>query len=274
MRIRVPHNHMTSIDIFTPIFIIGSARSGTSIVRDGLVSGAGIQGTIEGCFIDMLGAFLQTVDSKFLQRAGETRKKNEMMLEFVSKDVFKDALVTWFLEQYKTYTPTKGMWVDKTPDNDVLPVLPYLPQHIPSAKIIFMKRRPLENMQSRLRKFPNRTFEQQCAGWAKIMHDFDAISPQLPEHMYMVIDQYDIECVPSQVAAQIGSFLNLSMSQVQQMQYVFERTRPEATTAKREIPLVFDELPWTNEQKQFFIETCGPLMERHGWSWDAGYYRS
>jgi hypothetical protein len=255
-----------------PIFITGSVRSGTTIVRDALVNGVGIPGYTEGCFVDMLGVFIANADQKFRQRQGEKRQPEEIIISNVPQETFKQDLAVWFRKQYETYTPYRGVWIDKTPDNDVLPAVEYIQFAWPSAKFIFMKRRAIENILSRLRKFPNMTFERQCIAWAKIMQDTLRAKSALNPSSYIEIDQYDIAKHPEQVANRIGIFLNLSMGDIKKMQSVFAHQRPEFTGGNEIDNPSFDDLAWTSEEKAFFMQTCGPLMKTYGWSFDHAYY--
>lgn len=46
------------------------------------------------------------------------------------------------------------IWVDKTPDPRMIKCVPRLKRAWPNAKFIFVKRRGIENLESRIKKFP------------------------------------------------------------------------------------------------------------------------
>lgn len=254
-----------------PIFITGSVRSGTSIVTRALTHGAGIPGYVEGCFIDFLGSFLRAVEHNYERRPLQRRNK-QVMLGHVPQQVFTEALLQWFKGQYEQYAPHTGMWVDKTADKELLYALPYVRRMWPQAKFIFMKRRSIENVASRKRKFSHIGFKNHCTLWTELNELMVAQMRVLPKESYIVIDQYDVATAPATVARALGVFLNLTLEQVAQVERVFTEDRPEFTGGDETVVCSLDEMPWTEAEKQILRDVCGPLTERMGWTLGNAYY--
>ncbi|MEY2641050.1 MAG: hypothetical protein RL150_443 [Candidatus Parcubacteria bacterium] len=254
-----------------PIFITGSVRTGTSILTRALVDGAGIPGYAEGCITDIFGSFVRMVDIKYARRSREIAQ-GSIMLERIDQEKLKKSLAQWFKELYDARIPFRGMWVDKTPDNDTVLALPYLLQAWPDATCIIMKRRPIENIASRLRKFPHLSFEQHCIALRDVLVNMQRACERLPKDRYLVLDQYDIATKPQQTAKAIGIFLNLSIPQIEKMATIFEHRRPEFTGGDEQLLRSLEEMPWTPEQKTFFLDTFAELMPAFGWGLETTYY--
>jgi len=259
-------------DTQKPIFITGSVRSGTSIVTRALTHGVGIPGYVEGCFIDFLGGFIRVTDFNYNRRPGQSKNK-KIMLGHIPKDEFKKEVARWFRTQYEKYSIYNGQWVDKTADKDVAYGLPYAHLAWPNAKFILMKRRPIENVASRMRKFPHAPFKAHCLNWAQINAILIETKKRLPKDVYMEIDQYDIATNPTEVARKLGLFLNLDAAQIQKIEKTFKEDRPEFTGGDETNIKSLEEMGWTEEQKKTFKEICGPLVDRFGWTLGKQYFK-
>jgi len=256
-----------------PIFITGSVRSGTSIVTHALRSGAKIPGYTEGCFIEFLGALLRNVNETYTYRERQSQLRNpDIMLSGIDKDEFVKEYIRWFIDQYVSHSKYSGQWVDKTASRNAVYSLPYIQQAWPQARFIIMKRRPIENIASRLKKFPNPTFEAHCVWWITLEKEIMSVKKQLQKGTFLEIDQFDVATKPKETAQQIGVFLNLSIEQIRRVEASFLYDRPEFTGGDEETILSLDEMPWTDEQKAVFLETCGPVAEERGWSLGKTYY--
>lgn len=255
----------------SPIFITGSVRSGTSIVAEGLIKGAGIPGYTEGCFIDIFGIFIRAITTRYKNRESQMLA-SDIMLKYVPFDEFKKSYSEWFFDLYKKYSIFEGVFVDKTPTIEVVSSCNDILENIPNSKFIIMKRRPIENIESRLRKFSNFTFEHHCVVWVEIMNEISNLEKTLPKNKFIIIDQYDVSKKPEEIASQIGIFLNLDFNQIEKMKNIFIKSRPENTGGNEDNVKSLEETGWTESQKKFFLDTCGPVCERFGWSVDEKYY--
>lgn len=255
-----------------PIFIIGSVRSGTSIVKQALTQGAGIPGFLEGCFIDFLGTFLRIISFNYGRRQRHAQNQN-IMLGHVPQEALTNDLLAWFKQQYHTYSPYRGQWVDKTADREVLHAVPYIRRMWPRAVFIFMQRRSIENVMSRIRKFPHVSRTEHMRLWTELLTLQERARQQLPSDSYIVIDQYDVATKPREVAERLGVFLHLTHEQIASLEQVFTVERPEHTGGNERVVASLDTLPWTDAEKQYFTETCAPLTESMGWSLNHTYYR-
>lgn len=165
-------------------------------------------------------------------------------------------------------------WLDKTGNPDMLAILPELKAMWPDAVFIFAKRRGLENVASRLVKFPDYPFEYHCRDWAQNMVTWREVRPQLPDGCTIEIDQQDILRQPGKVAGGLAGFLRLEGQDTRAMQGIFEENRPQQTAEGSAARIeTLATIPWTPEQVDVFTRVCGPQLEAYGYSWDDRYWR-
>lgn len=259
----------------SPIFITGSVRSGTTIVTRAL-RGVGIPGYDEGKFIDLLGVFLIASDQRYEDQRNAHGPLADVMLKSISKIVFQKELAEWFVNQYLKYCRYKDTWIDKSPGTEFICIIPFLIELLPNSKFIIMKRRPIENIESRLKKFAfaNINFNKHCLRWKETMQEVSKIKKIIRSEKYIIIDQYDVSQKPSEVAEKLGLFLNLNFEQIEKIKGIFMDTRPESTGGDENRVKSLEETNWTDEQKKFFLKTCGPIAKEFGWSLDNKYYLS
>lgn len=254
-----------------PIFITGSVRSGTSILARGIMKGGNIPGYLEGCFINLLGGFLRVTDRNSIKRGGQLIDQR-IMISRVNKKDFNNELSLWFKNQYEKWNTYSGQWVDKTADSELIYALPYIIKMWPKAKIIVMTRRPIENVASRIRKFPQRSFDNHCEGWRDAAEMWIESKKNLLPSSYIEIDQRDVALRPEEVADKISNFLELSKDQRDGILKVFKKDRPEDTGGNEALIKSLEEMDWTEEEKKLFRETCGPVAEKCGYSLEKKYY--
>jgi SAM-dependent methyltransferase len=164
-------------------------------------------------------------------------------------------------------------FIEKTPGVAAIAALPAALTLWPKARIIFAKRRGIENVMSACRKFPNHSFEFNCKIWAESMAAWLSISPAI-KSLSVEVDQLDLARAPDKVARDLGAFLELTPAQVQKIATMTPANRTETT---QDDGLCFDLVgldaaPWTRKQKRTFLHICGEQMEAFGYTLDQRYF--
>jgi hypothetical protein len=250
------------------LFIVGSPRSGTSILVD-VVFAAGFKGFREGNLLGLLKPLYDRIDHHF--RVFGTDNPMTLM-GHVRQGTLRVETLGIFRRVLESYNPIHP-WLDKTCNPEAILVLPDLVETWPDCRIIFAKRRGIENIASRLKKFPGRDFTYHCEDWARNMSAWRRIRNGLDAWRYLELDQRALILWPEEVAAALADFLRLGPPEQQKMVRTLRTGRPQQTaegTAERVTSL--REIPWTDQQKEEFVRICGPEMGVFGYSLDGNYW--
>jgi hypothetical protein len=251
-----------------PVFIMGSPRSGTSILVDGL-RGAGYYGFGEGNFLSFLRVIERDIDRHYAIFA--TAEPN-ILISRIERQALKSALYKVICSAASEAYGNKP-WIDKTGNPEMIEAIPILLDYWPQSRFIFAKRRAIENVTSRLKKFPSLNFNYHCNDWARNMSSWRGIRRILPQLRAIEVDQYEISHAPLETAARISRFLSLTENAVQRMASIFEGGRPqqtEAGSAKRILSLASS--GWTAQQLEVFHAKCDQEMVAFGYTDDDQYW--
>lgn len=254
----------------SPLFIVGSPRSGTSILVDAALA-AGYQGFREGNLLSLLQPIRDQVFTHF-QRFGTDNSK--VLTAHLRPETLYSAIAEVFKQTVESLNPDRP-WVDKTCNNPMILLLPDLVWLWPDCRIIFAKRRGIENVRSRLRKFPARDFTYHARDWALIMSTWRRVRERLEPWRYCEIDQRDLITRPQAAAAEIGALLSLDVSAQGRMTHIFVTLRPQQTapgTAEQIVSL--QNAGWTEDQVREFLRVCGEEVEAYGYTLDDTYRRA
>jgi hypothetical protein len=251
-----------------PVFILGSPRSGTSILVDALLT-AGMHGFREGHFLSLIAP----IEAALLRHFRRPMAANAMtLLGNVKEDETRRRLFAELKDMADSRH--RGPWLDKTGDPDMINSAPFLLDLWPDSVFIFARRRAIENMVSRLKKFPQHPFERHCVGWAKNMAAWRAVREKLPPQRYIEIDQQEMIVSPAAVADRLASFVGMDEISRAAIDRTFRHSRPQQTeegTAARRMSL--ESAGWSQADVAIFMQQCGPEMEAYGYSLDGSYFR-
>jgi len=134
-----------------------------------------------------------------------------------------------------------------------------------------MKRRPVENIASRLNKFPGRSFTDHCKEWSLSMSALLEVRSQLAGSA-IEIDQYLLDTYPKVAADALKKFLTLTDEQALRLGQAFEFDHPERTNISRLEALNLSETGWSDDEIQVFQDTCANLMLEYGYGQDTQYF--
>jgi hypothetical protein len=251
----------------TPLFVVGSPRSGTSALVAALRA-AGYRGFNEGNFLGLLAHMRRITDNYF-----DTFWTDDpfVMMSRIDRDEFKSHLAELFKRIIGRENPVEP-WLDKSGNPEVVMLIPVLRELWPSAHFIFAKRRGIENIASRVRKFPAYGFEYHCKDWAANMSAWRAVRQDLPDLPCIEVEQYGLVHNPAAAAAPITAFLRLSPKQEARLVNAFRKERPQQTEAGSTARvLTLKTAGWSPQQIELFKRHCGQEMELFGYSLDESY---
>jgi hypothetical protein len=258
--VSAPTPKMFSVD--EPIFIIGAARSGTSALYSALVESKVAIGDGEGHFFPLL-LPLQSTVAEYYRRSTDASADKTTLAKISAATTFAtlcDGLRTFMRGRFDGHR-----WVDKTPTVEMIEASPILLKIWPAARFIFMKRRGIENILSRERKFRGAEFAELCQDWSTVMHRWAALRSELGAS-YLEIDQALMQTDARGVSEHLAAFLGLDEAQERQICSFLTSESVEMTAPFNLEPISLQETPWTVAQRESFVEHCGAAMEAFGYT--------
>jgi hypothetical protein len=248
-----------------PLFLMGVPRSGTSSMLLSILHIGKYKGFGEGHFLSILPRVSATID-KFYDDYARATRVNGVMLNAIEQNALDTAVVSTIKKLAADQLGSK-YWVDKTPTIEMITGAHYFKKIWPNARFIFMKRRAVENIQSKIIKFPEISFRDNCDEWADIMKAWAEARKGLTGS-YLEIDQADALHKPAQVAREVGVFLNLNSDEVLRFYRALSLIRTEKTAgvAPRQTPVALQDTGWSKEDIDLFKILCGPTMTEFGYT--------
>lgn len=251
-----------------PVFIVGSPRSGTSILVDSLLA-AGYNGFREGNFLSVWNAIERVTDRHFEVFANGNPK---VLVSMVDREALKAKLFLTLCHELERLNH-EAPWFDKTGNPEMILSIPMLRRVWPESVFIFAKRRAIENIMSRVKKFPGLTFKYHCADWARTMAVWRASRERLAPETYVEIDQQSILQEPDAAAEAIARLLGLEQPSRAALARTFRTNRPQETergSAQRLYGL--EQTGWTKEQIEIFLGQCQEEMDAFHYTNDNTYW--
>jgi hypothetical protein len=165
------------------------------------------------------------------------------------------------------------LWFDKSGHAEMINAIPILRRLWPQSVFIFCKRRGIENMISRMTKFPAFSFEYHCADWAKFMKAWRSVRAELPAEAYVEVDQQDLIRETESICTKIASLLQVGEEQRRGLTDTFKRQRPQETAEGSAARLhSLESSGWSESQLAIFQQYCVPEMEAYGYGSGFEYY--
>ena len=251
----------------SPVFIVGSPRSGTSILTAAL-----LRACYDGCYEGNFLSLIRTIELQVERHFRSFYSPNPKVLTARIDQAALKARLARVVVDTVAGLHTQGAWLDKTGGPEMIESIPVLRACFPTSRFILAKRRAIENLVSRLIKFPQFDFEYHCKDWVRTMQAWRALQATAPGTDTIEIDQRDISTQPHAVAERLGQFLDLAPGAVTLAERAFTSQRPQETkpgTADRILSL--ETTGWSPETMQIFHRICGPQMAQEGYTLDGTY---
>jgi hypothetical protein len=254
-----------------PVFVLGSARSGTSAMAQALLKIDRFRGFGEGHILDLLAHLSVRLRTFYNLKYDDTLPGRDTMIEKVPIEFLQDTFNHIFIDMIRQLLG-EGYWVDKTPNSDSIYLAPRFLELWPNARFIFMRRRALENLASRSRKFPEYNFAKNCQEWKDAMEAWLSVRDQL-HGAAIEVDQMFLSHNPQKVAEQLRSFLGLSEVETRVVSQSFAHDRPQRTATTVDDVMELATMGWNEGWLTEFDRVCRPLMDAYGYTDDASYHR-
>jgi hypothetical protein len=253
-----------------PMFVVGAPRSGTSALFAALSRTTRYRGFGEGHLLDIAARLNSEITAHiaYKHRIQSVEAVAQCHLARHSDTRLRSGLHLLLRVAAGGYTTR--YWIDKTPSREMVQSVPILAETWPNARFIYLKRRGIENLMSRLRKFPRISFEAQCLDWAAIMSDWRKSRLSIPGR-FVEIEQRSLLCDPAGAAAMVGALIGLGPPEIAALAASLSGERAEMTDPTARIIAGIAETGWSEEMIETFRAICGPEMQAYGYTWDASY---
>lgn len=239
------------------VYILGSTRSGTSALRNGLGE-TRFSGYGEGHIVPILDDLLSSVRKHKKQGLGAAVSGNGM------RELRENVLLRHLFHGYEQYLVNQigsRHLMDKTPTITPIRMAPDLNTFHQNPHFIHCARRHVDNVQSKVKKFTDRSLEQHCREWADCNRAWLDTRDRLNGN-FIDFDFHDLATDPERISALIGTYLELSEADTAALAAYLIAKRPQAS-ADRDLTqfLRLSEMDWSDEEKATFTRICGPVGE-------------
>ena len=242
--------------ILAKVFIIGAPRTGTSMLQAAMCEVFGLPGRGESHFIPGIARALEAF-AEFQATIAPLTTIAEFDPQILESGILRT------VREYYAHEFPEGRWVDKTPSPAAVRTVPLIYKLFPDARVICTRRTGLEVVQSAMIKF-GMDIGGACATWLGPMHALMELrAKQVP--LLEVEHRELLECSPS-VTARLAAHIGQLEKAQSFTEFVRDRVI-EATSARPTRYERLDEMPWTDEQKQYFQTHCSVEMRTFGYSY-------
>ena len=177
---------------------------------------------------------------------------------------FKNFVLAFMKERYG-----EKPWVEKTANIESLNSALCYQDVWPDARFVFARRRPIEIILSRVRKFPTHDFEYHVKDIKQVFSTWSLIKNQIKTKVE--IDQYDIVVSPEETAQKLTSILDTLTESGPRITDVLRNTFPQRTSENYQ-PAIFDDLDWSGDMRSYFVDVLDDIMKEYGYSYGPSYW--
>jgi Sulfotransferase family len=236
------------------VFIMGPARSGTSIMYYAMREVFGLPGTGESHVIPVF----DQMSRMFMSHVAKY-KGMKVLASKLETEPFRRHLTDYMRTFYESAYPG-GSWVDKTPGR--LGGVALIAKSFPDARVIITRRTGIEMVVSHQTKFASE-FEVACHLWARSMNDILTLRkrPATLTRIVLEQDQFDLTNNAAESAERIAVHLGQPAKAGELETFFRERRVQKSSEHSWERRLTLAETPWSDTEKDLFVRECGPMME-------------
>lgn len=254
-----PENRKAMSTAKSIVFVLGSTRSGTSAIRQA-IAGTRYRGAGEGHVAGLVSKLHDAVTAYY--GSHKAALEQGTLLARIPESDWHERINLLFRRVIERNSPGEFI-LDKTPTIEPLQALQHIEAIWPDAKFAFCRRRGIDNVLSKQRKWPDRPFENHCREWAAVNDLWDEKKKNLHSSS-IEVDYFDLLNDVQGVAKRVGMLLALTEDEVGVVANRLRATRAE-TTSKGPGFVRFSDTGWSTEQSSVFTRICGPTMERSGY---------
>lgn len=248
-----------------PIVIVGPHRSGTSHLRKCITTALEIPSFTEGYIWPILNGTNKEI--KYVMDNILGGEDSAIGADFSIKQFKRENILDGTIKALDIIHQQRldhKIWLDKTPGEEMIRVLPIFMNYFEDAKIIFMKRNGIGNILSRQRRFKFAPFVEHCQSWANTILAWQKIKNQLPSESLMELDQKEMAKAPVEVVKRLASFLKINDKNQENHLVELLSGSTENTSQKSldgSLELYLEDSGWDQSKIFDFLFFCHASME-------------
>jgi hypothetical protein len=265
----IPFSHQPKVTL-----VLGSPRSGTTIVGQMVQIGFAVESHGESHVAQGF-ELLSTEAEKYFSQSTAAKTNGTLCNEVPSLFV-KAQLILAMRNLYQRIYRGADI-VDKTPGNKMLQSLPLFFLAFPQTKVIYCKRRGIENIVSRQRKFPKVSFKGHCEQWSRNIELWKrvkrTISSRLKhEDWFIEMEQYELANFGEKCSTEMVKFLEVPGTRLQSIINYQADNVLQKTAVNHQLAKSIDDTDWSAQDKTTFRYICSKVMSECNYSYDNSYY--
>jgi hypothetical protein len=240
------------------VFIVGSPRSGTSVLLRAMQTVVGLSARGESHVIPAVARAVFQLNAYYDRFAGASADLliHQLPLARIEAPMF-DAIRAFYREIYEGQD-----FADKTPSDEAVHGAALIRRIFPDARLIVTRRNGIEVVDSYRRKF-GKPFIEACGNWANMMRGLVLLKRDCPD--IFEIDQFDIANAPAVVAERIAVYLARPAIAPPLADFFATNREDRLSTHDWARRLTLADVPWTDEERDIFTRLCGEQMRRYGY---------
>jgi hypothetical protein len=242
------------------VFIVGSPRSGTSVLLRAIQQEFGLPARGESHVIPAIARLAHE-----LRRYHERFRDNQedLLIHQLPVADFEEALFHQVRAFYGAVFGDRG-WVDKTPSDEAVYGAGLIPHIFPDAKIIVTKRNGVEVVDSHRRKFST-SVEKAARSWTSVMHGIDGLMASHRPRV-LVVDQFDFTNNAMAVSRKVAGYLGRPEQAGPLAEYLQGDRLDSLSSHDWSQQATLSDVDWSAAEKTLFVDLCGEQMVRHGYA--------
>jgi hypothetical protein len=241
------------------VFILGCARSGTSITYYAMREVFGLPGTGESHALPIFQRILR--DFSAYQRNFADADPHVLAASLPPTE-FRRHIIEYIRQFYAGKYP-EGSWVDKTPGAEALVGAPLIRDTFPQAKLICTKRNGVEVVRSFRAKFSS-DFASACQAWAHSMCAL--LNVRETNSNILEVDQFDMTNSPGEVAERVTHYLDTTDKAQALTEFFRDKRTDQLSSHDWRRRLTLADTDWSADERNLFSSTCGEFMYKLGYS--------
>lgn len=244
------------------VFVIGSPRSGTSVMLLAMQKVFDLPAHGESHVMPAVSKAVFHLQQYFDRFHGQG---DDLLIKHLPNDLIFGAIYD-NIRKFYADTYGDGGFADKTPSDEAIYGVSVIPAIFPDARIIMTRRSGVEVVESYRKKF-SAGFRDACENWVRVMNGIKrARTMSIP---ILEVDQFDFTNDTATVATRIAEYLGRPDRAAALALFLATSREDKLSSHDWSRRMTLADAPWSDEEKAMFRDICGPMMATFGYDMEG-----